>query len=214
MVEVQSHGFSFERWVRDTLFEGYSGNYMQKWDIPPDCNQHEAIPVECRGIPVSVKTAKYGSPIGLGDVIRQRTISEPFLMIVGFWHQRTPSEKWFEEIAWVRFEPELWDSLWGKLRADEIKAIDTRIKDISAHYSVVRADARAWKRAVADNSGNKIVINPKIDSKKQRRIQCSLPFNIFWNLAGREPNRTDVPSLFGFEFENPILSEPRKFNQA
>jgi len=35
MVEVQHHGFSFEKWVRNTLFQGYCGNYMQKWDIPP-----------------------------------------------------------------------------------------------------------------------------------------------------------------------------------
>ena len=36
---------------------------MQKWDIPPDRNQHELIPSDFWNIPVSVKTAKYGSPI-------------------------------------------------------------------------------------------------------------------------------------------------------
>ena len=63
MVEVQRHGFSFEKWVRDSLFGEYEGNYMQKWDIPPDRNQHELIPSDFWNIPVSVKTAKYGSEI-------------------------------------------------------------------------------------------------------------------------------------------------------
>jgi hypothetical protein len=34
MVEVQADGFSFERWVRENLFSGETGGYMQKWDVP------------------------------------------------------------------------------------------------------------------------------------------------------------------------------------
>ena len=71
MVEVQAHGFTFEKWVRDTFFDGYSGSYMQKWDIPPDANTHASVPTAFRSIPVSIKTAKLGSPIGLGDVLRE-----------------------------------------------------------------------------------------------------------------------------------------------
>lgn len=111
MVEVQSHGFSFERWVKDTFFGGYSGNYMQKWDIPASENKETEVPTEWKGFPVSIKTAKWGSPIGLGDAIRQRNINESFVMIAGFWRQRTPQEKWFEEIGIVKFHPEYWNSL-------------------------------------------------------------------------------------------------------
>lgn len=92
MVEVQNHGFLFEKWVKDIFFAGYSGNYMQEWDIPAEHNGSRGIPLELRGFPVSVKTARYGSPIGLGDVIRQRRINFPFVMIAGFWKQRTATE--------------------------------------------------------------------------------------------------------------------------
>jgi len=138
MVEVQFHGFTFEKWVRDTFFDGYEGNYMQKWDIPPDKNSQLCIPSGYRNIPVSVKTAKYGSPIGLGDVRRQRSIDMPFVIIVGFWKQRTPFEKWFEEIGVALFTVPVWSGLWGALTIEEISEIDSRIKDLTLPYAIAR----------------------------------------------------------------------------
>ncbi|MCX6969845.1 MAG: hypothetical protein NTV93_06775 [Verrucomicrobia bacterium] len=214
MVEVQSHGFTFEKWVRDALFEGYTGNYMQKWDIPPELNRHELIPPDLRNIPVSVKTAKYGSPIALGDVLRQRSIDEPFLLIAGFWKQRTPSEKWFEDIGWVKFTPAVWGPLWGTLSLSQITEIDRIVKNQEGLYSVVRAQAQEWKTRVASSSGSRIVVNPKIDSKKQRRIQCSLPFQIFWNAVGRNAQIHESPLLFGIPFDNPVISSSRSFSQG
>lgn len=213
MVEVQHHGFTFERWVRETFFDGYTGSYMQKWDIPPEKNTQEIIPFDYRNLPVSVKTAKYGSPISLGDVRRQRSIDVPFLMIVGFWNQRTSTEKWVEEIGAALFEVSVWEGLWGRLGMEEISTIDSRIKDMSLHYSTARKDAQIWKRECLSIAGCELVINPKIDSKTQRRIQCSIPFNTFWRVAGRVPTRTDSPGLFGIDFENPVLSGSREFNQ-
>jgi len=213
MVEVHHHGFSFEQWVRDTLFEGYSGNYTQKWDITPEVNNHRAIPPDWHHLPVSVKTAKFGSPIGLGDVLRQRKIVEPFILIVGFWRQRSPSEKWFEDIGWVKFTPNMWDSLWGSLSLDQLSEIDQIVKDTATHYTIVRKQAQQAKCLLAAASGSRIVINPKIDSKQQRRIQCSLPFQVFWQCVGREARVQEHPELFGFPFKNPVISSARTFNQ-
>jgi len=214
MVEVQKHGFSFEEWVRNTFFDGYEGTYMQKWDIPPDRNNHHLIPENLQGVPVSVKTAKYGSPIGLGDIIRQRSIDHPFVMIAGFWKQRTEKEKWFEEIEAVLFTPETWESLWGDLTIDKIRPTDTRIKDLNIPYAEARTIANDWKKVHVAPSNSTIVVNPKIDSKKQRRIQCSLPFNTFWHHAGRDPLPSDLADLFGAEFPNPVISGARTFNRS
>lgn len=186
---------------------------MQKWDIPPDKNSDISIPSEYRNIPVSVKTAKYGSPIGLGDVRRQRSIDTSFIMIVGFWKQRNPSEKWFEEIGVAAFTAPVWDNLWGSLTFEEISAIDSRIKDLTLPYATARQTAKDWKNAYVSQAGSEIVINPKIDSKSQRRIQCSIPFSTFWRVAGRAPLPTDYPSLFGVPFENPVVSGSRTFNR-
>ncbi len=210
MVEVQFHGFSFEHWTRNTFFGGYLGNYMQKWDIPTWENKKEEVPIEWRNLPVSIKTAKWGSPIGLGDAIRQRNINESFVMIAGFWRQRTPQEKWFEEIGVVKFHPEFWNSLWGAISLATLQELDSKIKDLRLHYSNARKVAKQWKSRYAKSS-SKIVINPKIDSKKQRRIQCSLPFQIFWEAAGRKPAKHNNSILFGKSFPNPVQSKPRRF---
>ncbi len=214
MVEVQFHGFTFERWVRATLFGDYQGSYMQKWDVPPDENNHEALPSRFRGLPVSIKSAKYGSPIGLGDILRQRQIDRPFIMIVGFWNQRSPQKKWFEDIGWAHFSADDWSALWGELAIEHIRPIDAIIKNLSEHYSSVRTKAQKWKRNTPEVKTSRIVVNPKIDSKTQRRIQCSLPFSEFWRQAGRQPQRCDHPSLFGFDFPNPVVSSARTFNRG
>lgn len=211
MVEVQSHGFTFEKWVRDHFFSGYAGNYMQKWDVPPDQNNHTSVPSKFHNLPVSIKTAKLGSPIGLGDVLRQRQIDRDFLMIVGFWEQRSKTDKWIVEIGCARFSAADWQNLWGQLTLVEISSIDAVVKNLSEHYSTVRRKAQEWKRGAAVKS-SVIVINPKIDSKTQRRIQCSLPFKTFWEVVGRAPQTQNEPELWRQVFPNPIKSSARTFS--
>jgi hypothetical protein len=121
MTEIQIHGFTFEKWVCDTFFEGHTGSYMRKWDVSPEANNGSLIPASWRGLPVSIKTAKYGSPIGLGDILRQRQIDVPFLMIVGFWRQRAPTEKWIEDIGVAGFSLEGWSGMWGQLSIDRCR---------------------------------------------------------------------------------------------
>ena len=185
---------------------------MQKWDIPDSENKEPEVPIEWRDFPVSIKTAKWGSPIGLGDAIRQRNTNESFVMIAGFWRQRTPQEKWFEEIGVVKFHPEFWNSLWGAVSLATLRELDSKIKDLRLHYSDARKVAKQWKSQLV-KSGSKIVINPKIDSKKQRRIQCSLPFPIFWEAADRNPTKRNSPMLFGKNFPNPVRSKPRRSSE-
>lgn len=212
MVEVQSHGFSFEKWVRDAFFDGYRGSYMQKWDVPPDRNVHPSIPERWRNLPVSIKTKKYGCAVELGDVLRQRQIDHPFLMIVGFWRQRTPEEKWIEEIGVAYFSIQAWVNLWGQLSLERLREIDAVVKDLSQHYTVVRDRAKQWKKNTPAVATSAIVVNPKIDSVVQRRIQCSLPFQRFWLQVERTPVPSDTPTLFGISFPNPIISSRRTFN--
>jgi hypothetical protein len=212
MAEVQAHGFSFEKWVRDQFFAAYGGTYMQKWDVPPGHNMHPVVPECLRRLPVSIKTAKLGSPIGLGDVLRQRQIDHDFLMIVGFWEQKTLTEKWFVDIGCAVFRAAYWKALWGQLTLGEISVIDAVVKNQATHYSLVRAEAQKWKRSVSER-GCTLVINPKIDSKTQRRIQCSLPNTAFWSVAGRTSLKLDAPELWGRVFPNPVISAARTFNR-
>jgi len=74
MIEVQSHGFQFEKWVKDSFFGDYAGEHTQKGDVPAERNTSDAVPAGFRGLPVSIKTVRYRSPIALGDAMRQREI--------------------------------------------------------------------------------------------------------------------------------------------
>lgn len=78
MTQVQTHGFAFEKWVKNTFFTEVESTYTQKWDIPKEHNSGDKLPQQLRNIPVSIKMAKFGSPIGLGDAIRQFNIDEDF----------------------------------------------------------------------------------------------------------------------------------------
>ena len=76
---MQNHGLLFEKWLRDTFSGGYEfSRYTQKWDIPASANKEHGR------IPVNPNVSRHGTPIGLGDALRQIDIDEPFLLITGF----------------------------------------------------------------------------------------------------------------------------------
>ncbi|HYD83415.1 MAG TPA: hypothetical protein VEA63_05170, partial [Opitutus sp.] len=77
--EVQHHGLIFERWICDTFFDGYRpSHYTQQWDIPASINRAHG------DVPVNPKAAKYGTPVDLGDALRQFDIAEPFILAIGY----------------------------------------------------------------------------------------------------------------------------------
>ncbi len=212
MTQVQSHGFLFEKWVKDTFFGKIESDYTQKWDISAEQNTNSKIPEPLRQIPISIKTAKYGSPIGLGDAIRQFTIEEDFLFIVGFWKQEG-SRKNIVAVEAVKVSVSEWRELWSPITLNDLKQLDDNIKDNQVDYKTARQKAKETKKSEPYCLA-KIVLNPKIDSKSQRRLQCSLPFKTFWeNLVKKEPFQSDEPELFGVKVVRSMASSPRVFKK-
>lgn len=204
--EVQSHGLVFEQWVRDTFFNGYRpARYTQKWDIPAAANQTHG------GLPVNPKAVKYGSPVGLGDALQQFDINEPFILVLGFWRQEG-GEKRFVNITAITVSPEQWRKLWGPVTRADLEKLDAVIKDRSLDYREARRRAQAMKNAPPFTQ-SLIVLNPKIDSKTQRRLQCSLRFkDVFKHLApDADPGAQAEPTLWGVPFGETVVSGPRTF---
>ncbi|MEO0413680.1 MAG: hypothetical protein AAF226_01860 [Verrucomicrobiota bacterium] len=178
--QEQKHGFTFENWVLDTFFDGYRGDYTQKWDVPAEVNK-------INNLPISIKTCKYGSSIGLGDIVRQRQVSEPFILLVGFWKQSSEDEKSIVAVEAMHFTPEKWNALWGTLTLEKIQQLDTIVKNREINYVDAREIAKAWKdQHVPDDC--QFGVHQKIGSTGQRRVQCSISFKTFWQIAGREPD--------------------------
>ncbi len=211
--EVQAHGLVFERWVLDTFFDSYRPDgYTQKWDIPAEANRL-ADPA-LAGLPVNPKAVKLRSSVGLGDALRQHDIDEPFLLILGYWEQATPKEKRFVKIIAARVEPETWRQLWGDVTRADLERLDAVIKDRERTPAEARRAAQAMKSR-PPYSTSVIVLNPKIDSKSQRRLQCSLRYaDVLKYLApdiAPAPARNAPPELWGVPFSGPVVSRPREF---
>ena len=208
MPEVQLHGFDFENWIKKTFFTDFTVSYSHKWDVPAEFNTLEFIPKEFRHLPVSIKTCKNRSPIGFGDALRQFGVEEDFLLIVGFWEQ-SGANKNFVAVEATKITAQNWKNLFQPLTEKDLKLLDSTIKNKDLHYSEVRKLAKEIKKSFPPT---KIILNPKIDSKTQRRLQCSLPFNVFWNdFAEKESYRNIECSLFGERVPNPFVSGARVF---
>lgn len=190
--ERQRHGVLFEKWIRGTFFGGYTpSGYTQKWDIPAEANERHGR------VPVNPKAAKYGGSVDLGDALRQFDIEEPFLLVIGFWESEGAGRRMVNLCA-IRVEPDAWRALWGALTRGDLERLDALIKDRSRSPDEARKAAQALKRRPPYRDAL-MTLNPKIDERGQRRLQCSLRFDvIFERLApGANRARQEKPSLWG-----------------
>ncbi len=208
--EVQAHGLVFEHWVCDTFFGGYRPpGYTQKWDIPAGANSARG------GLPVNPKATRFGTPVGLGDALRQYDVDEPFLLVLGYWEQSGPTEKRFVKLLAPRVEPAAWRALWGPVTRADLERLDAVIKDRS--LSPVEARVRAQELKTRPPFSEAVfVLNPKIDAKGQRRLQCSLRYaDVFKHLAPEIPPAPEaIPMLWGVPFPGPVASAPRTFGEG
>lgn len=209
--EVQAHGLVFEHWVCDTFFNGYRpSGYTQKWDIPAEANR---LPEPAlAGLPINPKATKFGAPVGLGDALRQFDIEEPFILVLGYWEQPAPEEKRFVKILAPRVDPKIWRALWGPVTRADLERLDLVVKDRSVPPEEARRRAQAMKSR-PPFSECVFVLNPKIDSKTQRRLQCSLRYeDVRKHLApGSAFGPDEIPALWGVPFPGDFASAPRTF---
>lgn len=205
--EVQRHGLVFEQWVGDTFFDGHRpADYTQRWDIPAAVNTRHG------GLPVNPKFCKHGTAVDLGDALRQHAIDEPFILLAGFWVQEGGHKRVVNLQAPV-VTPERWRALWGPVTRADLERLDAVVKDRSLDYREARRRAQAMKNRPPFSEAV-IVLNPKIDSRGQRRLQCSLRFRDFFRLLAPEadPAPQARPSLWGVAFPDTIASPPRRRN--
>jgi len=206
--EVQKHGYLFEEWVHATFFDNYQlENYTQEWDVPATHNKRYG------GVPVSIKFTKYGTSVDLGDALRQFHIDQDFLLIIGYWRQEG-NRKRIVNLVGATVNPKLWKSLWSPITYDDLTKLDAVVKDRTLEHRRAAAEAKRLKSA-PPFTGAVMTVNPKIDDKGQRRLQCSLRFDfVFERLAPKaDPRPLTSPQLFGVPAPEPFLSSPRTFNR-
>ena len=213
MVEEQQHGFAFQKWAVELakhLFTIKHGKppeeeigYTDEWDLPAKLN-----PVPSNG-PISIKAAKWNSSLDFGDARRRFKIDRKFTLVVGFWERPGP-RKQVVKIVSVIIQPSLWASLWRPIKFKDLEKLDAQIKDRG--YNHKEARRLAQRMVIAPPFTDSIFrANRKIDSKGQRRLQCSLTqTNFFKHLAPKiNRDKEDEPMLWGHAIPPFLPGRPR-----
>ena len=180
MSTSQFHGKAFEREVISTCFGvpkeiAESFNDTAIFDIPlgvVTCKHPTGNPVSIKT--AAVKAAARAATVCLSDARRVWSWREQIVLVVGLYNQ-IGDEKHFHSIYEFRFNlSELERSkLYGEITLDEVTFFHERLKSFEiGQHAAARAWAKTLKKAWKARTGV-IQLNPKIDSKNQRRLQCS-----------------------------------------
>jgi hypothetical protein len=171
MTNNQLHGKKFEDLIKSCgLFSGSADGGRS----PTATFDIEAKYDKILGLPTSIKST--GSNIvGLSDARSFFANSEKYRMLVGRYKQVGP-HKQFHNVHEFILTPETLAKLRGEVLLDDVTAFHDGLL-LTAFPVGSHVAARQWalqrKAALADKQ-SWITLNPKIDSKSQRRLQCSL----------------------------------------
>lgn len=169
----QLHGKAFEDRIKAALFRGSSDggrSATSKFDV-------EAHFDKAYQLPTSIKSAKHigNVTIGLSDASRFWLNVDPFRMIVGL-YQQCDFRKEFFEVHEFFIHGDMYSKLKGEITYCEVNNLhkDMGIKNYPKGCHLQARDFAHQEVLNIKSKGGAIILNPKIDSKTQRRLQCSI----------------------------------------
>ena len=189
MPENQQHGFLWESIVRSLVF-GLDGKdkYTAVHDIP--CCRNTLNPNEN----VSIKTTG-NSTLCMGDALRvfeyEADVDHTCIAI-------QYAQRGGEKVLTHVYEIDLTQRgvLWGSVTREDIEELDQLVRSMPANRRDPVIDrAITQKKNDLNAKSGAIRFNPKIDSKTQRRLQCSIP--LFANYPALIKSTTTEPIVRG-----------------
>lgn len=164
----QLHGKSFE----DILKSSFSGSADAKRSHTAKFDIEDKFDSEM-GIPTSIKTMKTDN-IGLSDARRFFENEEPFRMLVGKYSQQGKIKSLDTLYEFILDEKAL-NKIKGNLNFETVKQFHEEICSFKkGEHKEARVVAKKHKKELEETSPSLVKLNPKIDSKTQRRLQCSI----------------------------------------
>jgi len=169
MPENQLHGFTWETEIKTTVFGlDAAAPYTAVHDIDRSQNRFDA------NENISIKTTG-SSTVCMGDALRILDY-EPGAMhtaIVVQYEQREDSK-----FVVCVYELDLGqrELLWGRVTREDVVELDALVRSMPHGQRVPGIDAAITAKKTELNARSGLLkFNPKIDSKTQRRLQCSIP---------------------------------------
>jgi hypothetical protein len=170
--QSQHHGFYFENEIKSKVFHlNPNVNDTKKHDI--ECSENILNPNEN----ISIKLTS-GLNIDCGDIIRFYSYDFQYknTIIVGFYNQVNENEKKIYQVMEIDYNEKFHNILFGNITLAEIKEYVDIIKSIPPG-KINKTDKKylVLKKELQNKYNMYINISPKVDSKNQRRVQCSIP---------------------------------------
>lgn len=168
--ERQAHGFTNElRVVKKCNLIHMKSDYTAKWDA----YTKESM------TPVSIKFKQHGGSIEIADFFRQSQIKNDFYLHVSFWEG--PNKNITSEHM-LLIPGSVWSSFFTDIYDDEIKRLLQEASN-DPSYDKIWKDKCKELQAKWDSFGSIIKLAPKRDHKRQKRMQCVIPYKYFMILV-------------------------------
>ena len=200
-MEVQAHGNYYE----DLKTRQITGLGKAEYDALKESGYTSGMDIE-KGLlsayDYSIKTSK-GNTVDCGDILRRRQETD-YNLVVGCYSQVGDNKVFYSEYTFY-IRPEHERKLWGKMNYNQLAEYVEYIKNIPAGKEAqqeTKTERTVLKNCISDKNAL-MVIHPKVDSKKQRRVQCSVKINELIK-AGIEYKVTTIRET--------VPSPSRKFN--
>ena len=200
-MEVQAHGNYYE----DLKTRQITGLSKAEYDALKENGYTSGMDI-MKGLmspyDYSIKTSK-GNTVDCGDILRRRQETD-YNLVVGCYSQVGDNKVFYSEYTFY-IRPEHESILWGRMNYNQLAEYVDYIKNIPAGREAqqeTKTERTVLKNCVEDKKAL-FKIHPKVDSKKQRRVQCSL--NI------KELLKADIP-CYKRVIRETVHSPSRQFN--
>lgn len=204
----QGHGHAFETMIKAGFpnSSNKSRSIISKFDIEKNFDK-------VLNLPTSVKTTK-NKTIGLADARNAFKINEDFRMLIVQYEQKNElkvPKKLYEYII----SKENWEKIKGKMPLNEIEDFHNHLTSFAKGEHVSgRKFAQEKKKELNEKYDCAIILNPKLDSKSQRRLQASISIDVLSNYVTPQIYEANQNIIFyrGASIA-PIMSQARNLKR-
>ena len=200
-MEVQAHGNYYE----DLKTRQITGLSKEEYDALKENGYTSGMDI-MKGLmsayDYSIKTSK-GNTVDCGDILRRRQETD-YNLVVGCYSQVGDNKVFHSEYTFY-IRPEHEQKLWGRMNYNQLAEYVDYIKNIPAGREAqqeTKTERTVLKNCIEDKNAL-VKIHPKVDSKKQRRVQCSVKMSDL--IKARIPYTQKV-------IRETVHSPSRKFN--
>lgn len=171
MSEVQQHGNAFE----DLKIRELTGLSKIEYDkLKPNGYTSSFDMVEGIIVPFNVSIKTTGKKtVECADILK-RMLEQEYMMIVGCYTQQGGDKVFHTEYEFF-ITPDDYSKIWGSMTYENVKPFVEFVKNIphgrEGQKTTLKERNVLKEQVQCKNSLMKI--NPKVDSKNQRRVQCS-----------------------------------------